>query len=64
MDFQDLDLIKGYHVHVYFDESTIEQARLLCEESGERFQVAYSGVQSYPAHLVLVGQGIKIKNCT
>jgi DOPA 4,5-dioxygenase len=25
--------IKGYHAHVYFDASTIDQARALCEEA-------------------------------
>lgn len=30
MEFQDISLITGYHAHVYFDESTVEQAKALC----------------------------------
>ncbi len=37
MEFQELDIIKGYHAHIYFDESTILTARLLCERSQQRF---------------------------
>lgn len=37
--FQSIDLIKGYHAHVYFDEATNEQAVALCEEAGKQFQV-------------------------
>ena len=29
--------IRGYHAHVYFDAGTIEQAKALCTEAGERF---------------------------
>lgn len=29
--------IKGFHAHVYFDASTIDQARALCEEAARRF---------------------------
>ncbi len=39
MKFQDTNLIKGYHAHVYFDEATFEQAKALCEEAGQRFSV-------------------------
>jgi DOPA 4,5-dioxygenase len=28
---------KAYHAHVYFDESTKAHAKMLCEQSGERF---------------------------
>lgn len=31
--------ISGYHAHVYFDETTIEQARRLCETAAKRFNV-------------------------
>ncbi len=39
MEFQDIRLINGYHAHVYFDESTCEQATVLCEEAGKQFSV-------------------------
>ncbi|PPS42221.1 DOPA 4,5-dioxygenase family protein [Chroococcidiopsis sp. TS-821] len=39
MEFQDISLIKGYHAHVYFDESTVEQAQALCEAAGKLFSV-------------------------
>ena len=39
MEFQDLSLIRGYHVHVYFDAETIEFAKTLCEEAGKLFSV-------------------------
>lgn len=29
--------ITGYHAHVYFDETTTEQARALCEQARDRF---------------------------
>ncbi|MCU7648312.1 DOPA 4,5-dioxygenase family protein [Pseudomonas piscis] len=31
--------IKGYHAHVYFDASTIEQARALCEQAARLFDL-------------------------
>ncbi|AZC15469.1 MULTISPECIES: DOPA 4,5-dioxygenase family protein [Pseudomonas] len=31
--------IKGYHAHVYFDASTIEQARALCEQAAQLFDL-------------------------
>ncbi len=39
MEFQDISLIKGYHAHVYFDESTVDLAKTLCEEAGKKFNV-------------------------
>ena len=39
MSFQDISLITGYHVHVYFDEATFEQAKVLCEEAGKLFDL-------------------------
>ncbi|GAB4537632.1 MAG: DOPA 4,5-dioxygenase family protein [Pleurocapsa sp.] len=39
MEFQDISLIKGYHAHIYFDESTVQQAEALCEEAGKLFNV-------------------------
>ncbi|AZC21754.1 MULTISPECIES: DOPA 4,5-dioxygenase family protein [Pseudomonas] len=31
--------IKGYHAHVYFDASTIDQARALCEQAAHLFDL-------------------------
>lgn len=31
--------IRGYHAHVYFDASSLEQARRLCESAAARFAV-------------------------
>ncbi|MGE8412637.1 MAG: DOPA 4,5-dioxygenase family protein [Pseudomonas sp.] len=42
--------IKGYHAHVYFDASTIDQARALCEQAAQRF-----GLQMGRVHERLVG---------
>ncbi len=48
MEFQDINLIKGYHAHVYFDESTCEQAIALCEESGKQFSVQVGRIHRKP----------------
>ncbi len=48
MNFQDISLIKGYHAHVYFDESTLEQAKALCEEAGKLFQVTVGRMHHRP----------------
>ena len=40
--------IKGYHAHVYFDASTIEQARALCEEAKRLFGVTMGRVHERP----------------
>lgn len=34
-----INSIRGYHAHVYFDASSVEQARTLCETAAERFGV-------------------------
>lgn len=39
-----------YHAHVYFDNSTLEQARALCQSAGELFGVSVGRV-----HQRLVG---------
>jgi DOPA 4,5-dioxygenase len=31
--------IRGWHAHVYFDASTVEQARRLCEQAATLFEV-------------------------
>ncbi len=33
--------IKGYHAHIYFDASTIEQARTLCEDAAKLFHCVW-----------------------
>ncbi len=48
MNFQDISLIKGYHAHVYFDESTLEQAKMLCEEAGKQFSVTVGRIHQKP----------------
>ena len=40
----------NYHAHVYFDESTTEQARALCQEAATRF-----GAEMGRVHQKLVG---------
>lgn len=39
MQFEDISSIKNYHAHVYFTESTVEQAQELCQEAGKLFSV-------------------------
>jgi aromatic ring-cleaving dioxygenase len=48
MKFQNTSSIEKYHAHVYFDESTIEQARVLCEEAGTRFSVIVGRMHQRP----------------
>ncbi|MBV6624588.1 MAG: DOPA 4,5-dioxygenase family protein [Rivularia sp. (in: Bacteria)] len=48
MEFQDISLVKGYHAHVYFDESSCEQATALCEEAGKQFSVKVGRVHRKP----------------
>lgn len=40
--------IKGYHAHVYYDASTIDQARALCEEAAHRFGISMGRVHERP----------------
>jgi len=42
--------IQGYHAHVYFNASTLDQARALCEEAARRLPVVMGRV-----HEKLVG---------
>ncbi|AFY58912.1 aromatic ring-cleaving dioxygenase [Rivularia sp. PCC 7116] len=48
MEFQDISLVKGYHAHVYFDDSSCEQAIALCEEAGKQFSVKVGRVHRKP----------------
>ena len=36
---QELSIIKGYHAHIYFDDTSVHQAERLCRAAGERFGV-------------------------
>ena len=38
----------SYHAHVYFDESTIEQARALCSAAAKQFGVTMGRVHEKP----------------
>lgn len=40
--------INGYHAHVYFDASTLDQARALCTECSQKFGVAMGRVHERP----------------
>ncbi|AXK54834.1 DOPA 4,5-dioxygenase family protein [Pseudomonas protegens] len=40
--------IKGYHAHVYFDASTIDQARVLCEQAAQLFDLKMGRVHERP----------------
>ena len=40
--------IQGYHSHVYFDASTVEQARELCEVAAQRFDLKMGRVHERP----------------
>ncbi|QDL54669.1 DOPA 4,5-dioxygenase family protein [Rhodoferax aquaticus] len=40
--------IRGYHAHVYFDASTIEQARALCEAAAATFPIKMGRVHEKP----------------
>lgn len=48
MQYLDPDTIRGYHAHVYFDAKSIEQARALCEEAGQRFGVSVGRMHEQP----------------
>ncbi len=41
-------VIRGFHAHVYFDATKIEQARALCAAAAERFGVAMGRVHEKP----------------
>ena len=40
--------ISGYHAHVYFDETTIETAREICERVSEKFDISMGRVHERP----------------
>lgn len=40
--------IKGYHAHIYFDASTIDQARTLCEDAAAIFPLRMGRMHERP----------------
>lgn len=40
--------VAGYHSHVYFDASTVDQARRLCQEAASRFELKMGRVHERP----------------
>jgi aromatic ring-cleaving dioxygenase len=48
MEFQDISSVEKYHAHVYFDESTLEQAKALCAEAGKRFSATVGRMHQRP----------------
>lgn len=44
----DIDTIKDWHAHVYFDAQTVGQARALCEEAARRFETQMGRVHEKP----------------
>ncbi|MCB5364060.1 DOPA 4,5-dioxygenase family protein [Pusillimonas sp. CC-YST705] len=40
--------VHGYHSHVYFDTDTLDQARRLCEEAAQRFDLRMGRVHERP----------------
>ncbi len=40
--------IQGYHAHVYFDAATLEQARQLCEDAANLFEVEMGRLHQKP----------------
>ncbi|MGL1919472.1 MAG: DOPA 4,5-dioxygenase family protein [Hyphomicrobiales bacterium] len=40
----EIDVIRSYHVHVYFDASSVEKATSLCEAAALKFGVAMGRV--------------------
>ena len=35
----EIDAIRGYHAHVYFDADSVEQARELCKQAAKKFDL-------------------------
>ena len=40
--------IKGYHAHIYYDASTLAQARALCERAAQLFELKMGRVHERP----------------
>lgn len=43
-----IDSIQGYHAHVYFDESSQDQAQALCETAAKEFGVSMGRMHTRP----------------
>ena len=43
-----LPRIRGYHAHVYFDVTTLPQARALCEAAARRFDLSMGRMHEKP----------------
>ncbi len=44
----ELPRIRGYHAHVYFDATTLPQARALCEAAAQRFDLSMGRMHEKP----------------
>ncbi|MFF7707240.1 DOPA 4,5-dioxygenase family protein [Pseudomonas sp. NPDC007930] len=40
--------VQGYHAHIYFDATTLPQARALCEDAARRFPLQMGRVHEKP----------------
>lgn len=38
-NFQNINIVTGYHAHIYFDQESLAQAQSLCLEAGQLFAV-------------------------
>lgn len=43
-----IDIITDYHVHVYFDDTTVEKARRFCETARDTFGVTMGRMHEKP----------------
>lgn len=44
----ELSVIQGYHAHIYFDQSTDEQAQTLIEQARQRFEISVGRMHRRP----------------
>ena len=44
----DISTINDWHVHVYFDAQSLDQARALCEQAAQKFAVKMGRVHEKP----------------
>ena len=44
----DTNTINDWHAHVYFDAQSVEQARSLCEQAAQRFELTMGRVHEKP----------------
>lgn len=43
-----MDRIREFHAHIYYDEKTFEQARLLCDAAHQKFSVPVGHMHKKP----------------